>query len=112
MPSGVYTRTEIGRQNLSKAHLGQIPWNKGIPNPICGDKCNLWLGDDVGYSGVHKWIYKHKGKPSKCEICGTTKAKKFEWCNVDHTYRRVLDDYFRACTSCHRKYDYGKFGRY
>jgi len=28
MPTGVYTRTEEARRNLSVAHKGQIPWNK------------------------------------------------------------------------------------
>lgn len=29
MPSGVYVRTEEGKRNLSKSHLGKIPWIKG-----------------------------------------------------------------------------------
>lgn len=29
MPSGVYERTEECKKNLSKSHLGKIPWNKG-----------------------------------------------------------------------------------
>ena len=39
-------------------------------------------------------------------MCGTETAKKFEWANIDHKYRRVLEDFIRMCTSCHRKYDY------
>jgi hypothetical protein len=54
---------------------------------------------------MHKWVITWKGKPQICEMCGTTTAKKFEWANRDHTYHRVLDDYIRMCTSCHRKYD-------
>lgn len=65
-----------------------------------------WKGDNVGKHAVHSWIDRWKGKPNKCENCGTEKAKKFEWANIDHKYRRVLDDYVRMCTSCHRKYDY------
>jgi hypothetical protein len=25
-----HTKSEIGRNNMSKAHKGQIPWNKGM----------------------------------------------------------------------------------
>ena len=72
----------------------------------CGANHFNWKGDAVGYAGIHDWIEKEKGKPLKCDICGTTNAKKFEWCNKDHKYKRILIDWFRACTSCHRKYDY------
>jgi hypothetical protein len=73
---------------------------KGKDNPN-------WLGDSVGYFALHEWVRKWKGKPQVCESCGTTEAKKYEWANVDHKYRRVLDDYIQMCTKCHRKYDYG-----
>lgn len=82
----------------------------GENNPSWGkdmseDRNANWKGDEVGYSGVHTWIEKWKGKPKKCENCGTENAKKFEWANIDHKYRRVLQDYIRMCTSCHRNYD-------
>lgn len=67
-----------------------------------------WKGENVGYHGIHKWVSKWKGKPKKCELCGTEIAKKYEWANTDHKYRRVLDDYIRMCTSCHREYDFKK----
>jgi len=71
-----------------------------------GENNASWVGNEIKYHGVHSWVGRWKGKPEKCEICGNTKAKKYEWANIDHTYRRVLDDYIRVCTSCHRKYDY------
>lgn len=72
-----------------------------------GENNYNWKGDRVGNTAVHTWVKKWKGVPTKCEVCGTTKAKKFEWANIDHRYRRVLDDYTRMCTKCHRNYDYG-----
>lgn len=72
---------------------------------MTGDKHPLWKGDKVGYHALHRWVDLHKGKPSKCEHCGTTTAKKFEWANIDGQYNRSLDDFIRLCTSCHRKYD-------
>lgn len=38
-----------------------------------------------------------------CSDCG--EAKKTQWANVDHTYRRVLEDYIELCAKCHRLYD-------
>ncbi len=83
--------TQEHRENISKS--------------LRGDKNYQWKGDDVGYGSVHDWISKWKGTPKKCESCGTETAKKYEWANVNHKYRRVLEDYIRMCTKCHRKYD-------
>lgn len=70
----------------------------GIDNPE-------WKGEEASYASKHKWIERVKGTPSKCEHCKTTTARKFEWANIDHEYRRNKDDYMRLCTKCHRKYD-------
>lgn len=64
-----------------------------------------WKGDDVSYVGLHQWVARNKGRPRRCEVCGTTSAKKYEWANIDHRHRRVLEDFIRMCTSCHRNYD-------
>lgn len=94
------------RKKMSAAKKGITPWNKGKKMPqFSGDKHPQWLDDKVGYSGIHVWVKKWKGKPNLCENCGTTTAKKFEWANIDHKYRRVLEDYIRMCTKCHRNYD-------
>ena len=69
------------------------------------DKNSSWKGDKVGYHGVHKWVKKWKGKPNLCENCGITTAKRYHWANIDHKYRRVLEDYIRLCPKCHSKYD-------
>lgn len=71
-----------------------------------GDKNGQWKGDNAGYYCMHTWVIRWKGKPNKCEVCGKTKAKKFEWANIDHKYHRILEEYIRMCTSCHRRYDY------
>ena len=102
---------------------GHIPWCQGIKrpemserqrgknNPMWGkleEKSAHWVGDNVGYSGVHGWVRRQLGTPTKCEHCnkdGLT-GRKIGWANVDHTYKRNLDDWIRLCPSCHRKYDY------
>jgi hypothetical protein len=80
---------------------------KMIPSPIgsVGEKNGSWKGDKVGYSGLHRWIAKHLGKPLKCQHCGSITKRKYEWANIDHQYRRVKKDFMRLCTSCHRRYD-------
>ena len=71
-----------------------------------GSKNVNWKGNGVGYHAIHSWIERWKGKLKQCERCGSTTAKKYEWANIDHTYKRILEDYIRMCTSCHRIYDY------
>lgn len=65
-----------------------------------------WKGDRVGKSSLHIWVEKHRGKPRKCEHCGTVKAKQYDWANVSQKYKRNLNDFIRLCRSCHAKYDY------
>lgn len=64
-----------------------------------------WRGENASLKAIHQWVYRWRGRPEKCEICLTTKAKKFEWANKDHKYKRVFGDYIRMCTSCHRRFD-------
>lgn len=75
-------------------------------NRPSGEDSWAWKGDSVGKSALHDWVIKHKGKPKKCEHCGTTKAKKFEWSNKSQEYKRELSDWQRLCTKCHHKYDH------
>jgi hypothetical protein len=76
-----------------------------------GNGNQAWKGDSAGYSAMHKWIVKELGRPRKCEECSTETAKRFEWSNVDHKYRRATEDYKRLCASCHRKYDCNVLGQ-
>lgn len=64
-----------------------------------------WVGDKVSYSSLHAWVRQHKGIPQKCEHCGTTKPRKYEWASIDHKYLRDLDNWVRLCTKCHRQMD-------
>ena len=104
------------RFNTGRIHFkkGQHPsffteFKKGEPQPK-GNKHSEWKGDKVGYSGLHHWIIRWKGQPNTCEKCGKTglTGKKIHWANIDHKYRRVLDDYIRLCISCHQLYDFEK----
>lgn len=71
---------------------GQIPHN--------------WKGDKVGYFSLHNWVKRHKGKPKTCKFCGiTSKDKRLTWSNIDHKYKRDLNEFIALCYSCHKKYD-------
>lgn len=65
-----------------------------------------WKGDEVGYHGLHKWVYKKLGSPSKCEDCNLDdKNRKYHWANISQEYKRELTDWKRLCCSCHKLYD-------
>ncbi len=81
-------------------------WNKGLSSPYIAELNVNWKGDKVGYHGIHKWVVRWKGKPQICENCGKNGNKqRMHWANIDHKYRRVLDDYIRLCPQCHADYD-------
>lgn len=62
------------------------------------------MKEKPGYSAIHKWVSKWKTKPANCEHCGRSECR-IEWANIDHTYKRVLDDYIALCVRCHLKHD-------
>lgn len=66
---------------------------------------NNWKGDKASYYAVHAWVARHRGRPQKCEHCGTTEKKKYQWANKSHEYKRDLNDWIRLCVPCHKKYD-------
>ena len=57
------------------------------------------------YHTIHKWIYKMRGKASKCEMCSTENAKAYHWSNVSGKYLQELTDWQELCAKCHHKYD-------
>ena len=70
------------------------------------EKHPKWKGEKAGKGAKHAWIKRNKGEPKECEHCGSrSKKKTYDWANIDHKYRRVLEEYLRLCRSCHRKYD-------
>ncbi|MDO8623208.1 MAG: hypothetical protein Q7R52_03085 [archaeon] len=95
MPLKGYKQKEEHKRKISENY----PDNSFDKNP-------MWKGDDVGYSGVHNWIFKKKGKPNICENCGENDVNKnYEWSNKSGQYKRRLDDWQRLCVPCHRRYD-------
>ncbi len=83
----------LKRENYFKTHT------------FVGENHSKWKGDKAKYITMHIWVARWKGKPKLCEHCGTTTAKRFEWANKDHKYKRDLNDYIRLCRKCHEEYD-------
>lgn len=71
-----------------------------------GEKHSQWKGDRVSYGGLHLWVRRNLGTPSKCEHCGTTRSKPyFDWASKSRKYTRDLSDWIRLCRPCHMIYD-------
>lgn len=67
----------------------------------------LWKAHAASYTTIHFWVRKWKKPSNTCEKCGRKdlKERQIDWANIDHKYRRVLDDYIRLCRRCHWEYD-------
>ena len=64
-----------------------------------------WKGSSATYAAFHYRLYSLKGRPKKCEVCGTTdETKTYDWANLTKRYDDP-NDYKRMCRSCHWKYD-------
>lgn len=101
----------IHLSSLTEFPKGHTPWNKDKPfYQIREEKNNMWKGDEAGYFAIHLWVTNRLGRPQLCEHCGTTTAKKFEWANKSHEYKRDLNDWIRLCVPCHKKYDKDSIG--
>jgi hypothetical protein len=116
MPSGIYQRikyiggykmSEETKEKMSLAKRNMTEENKkNIGDGHRAEKNGIWKGDEVGYRALHNWVQKYKGKARKCSFCGKNgSGKQIQWANIDHQYRRVLEDYISLCSSCHKKYD-------
>lgn len=70
-----------------------------------GSNNSYWAGDNAVYTTFHKRVEAVKGKPKRCEVCGTTnETKRYEWANTTGDYSDV-DAYVRMCAKCHRNFD-------
>ena len=99
-------KRKIGITNSKRKHQPQEGFQKGYQEGKFDKLSAAWKGDDAGYMAIHIWVKKHKGKPIKCEHCGAVRdEKRFHWANIDHKYRRDIDDYISLCVSYHNKYD-------
>jgi hypothetical protein len=101
--TGLPIHTQKHKENLSKRMQG----NKYGKGAGADEKHPNWKGELVSYSGLHKWVTRKLGTPKYCANCKTTTAKKYEWANISHCYKRELSDWIRLCTKCHIGFDRG-----
>ncbi len=83
----------------------------GIPRRVAakrdqtGERNSSWKGSRASYTAFHNRMASLKGKPKKCEVCGTTdESKSYDWANLTGRYDDP-NDYKRMCRSCHWKHD-------
>ena len=101
------TWTDQQKERLRQANLGK-QYSKEInaKKASKGEKNPMWKGNEASYYAIHIWVNSHKGKPQKCADCGATSSeRKLEWSNVDHQYKRDINDYVARCVPCHRQHD-------
>jgi len=94
--------TPEAKEKIRKAQLGKIYSPETIKR-ISEAK----IQEEAGYGAIHDWVRRWKGTPNICESCGA-KDRYMNWANIDHQYKRILDDYIRLCVPCHRKFDLNK----
>ena len=81
---------------LRRSHLGKFD-----------EKAARWLGDKVGYDGLHDWVYRKLGSPMSCEECKKKCKNNYQihWANKSGKYKRDIKDWIRLCVACHFKKD-------
>lgn len=110
MPRGIYNRTVAAKKNMSEAHIGKRHSKQTREKMVAarsGKLSGSWLGDLVGYSGIHQWIRRVLGQPHVCEFCGkkNLRHRQYHWANVSGEYLRDISDWIRLCVKCHKNYD-------
>ena len=116
MPAGVYIRKKKRTWKLSATAKKHI--SLGMTGRMHSDATKLkqsfaklnekhyhWSGENVSYSGLHKWVRRKLGTPRYCEHCKSRDEKAYDWAHKTHIYKRNLNDWIRLCRKCHKKYD-------
>jgi hypothetical protein len=141
MKRGTFIRTELIRSKTSQSEKGKIVTKKTckkiskalkgrplehLPNCSCcvcrnkrgeivirkNEKSPFWIGDDIGYMGLHTWLYKNYGKAKHCENDNCLgRCKTYEWSNISGKYLRDRKDFQQLCRVCHKAFDKGKLTR-
>lgn len=101
-------KINIGLSNKGKVRSKELRLllsEKGKGKHLTEENGN-WKGDDVKYSGLHKWVKRNFGAPKVCEHCSNQES--VQWANKNHNYTRDREDWFELCASCHKLYDIQK----
>lgn len=76
--------------------------NKAIAQSRIGSKNPMWVGDDVGYTGLHAWVKRYLKKPKLCQDCN--KSPAYDLANKG-IYDRNLSNWEWLCRRCHMTKD-------
>ena len=106
------------KRRISQSERGKIVSNRTrikmslVMKGQTEERCRNWVGDKVGYYGIHDWLKKNFGNPKECERCGKTgsynRAKHWNihWAKLrDKSYQRRRDNFWALCQGCHISYD-------
>lgn len=94
------------RMSIAKTgHKHSKETRKKISDCQRGPDNDRWLGDKVGYQGLHDWLRRIYGKLLFCEICKRDDRKRYDWSNKTGKYERKIENWWRLCRKCHIKYD-------
>lgn len=73
------------------------------------DPYSKFNGTMSQYKYLHVKVNKAFGRPQKCEDCGTTTARRYDWANLGNNYGYPYvvkrEDWRRLCRSCHQMLD-------
>src|SRR3990167_2185838 len=47
-------------------------WTRSQTKKVSGEKNYAWKGEKVSYRGLHQWVRRNLGKPTKCSHCNRT----------------------------------------
>ena len=68
-----------------------------------GAKNPRWKGEQVGYTGLHRWVHRRLSRPNLCEICKQNYA--LDLANITGKYTRDLKNWKWLCRKCHMQMD-------
>ncbi len=74
------------------------------PRNQTGSMNSRWKGDEAGYQAMHLRMYRVRGRPFPCSVCGTMQARAYDWANLTGNYQDI-EDYAPMCRSCHWRHD-------
>ena len=117
-PHAGVPHSEETRRKMSKTRLGvrrSEEAKKNISEAKKGSKNGTWKGDEVSYSGLHRWIRRNLGKANRCDnpkcvyprLSALGKMmlapKRFHWANKSGKYLRDISDWWQLCQSCNAR---------
>lgn len=89
------------RQSLKGKRPKNLDWLHKINK---GSRHGNWRGNSVKFGALHDWVRRWKKMPTICNKCRAPN-KKLTWANIDHKYRRKLEDFIALCYKCHQQFD-------